>query len=167
MALGKIRHRKSSFVMPRLMITSMMDMFTIILIFLLFSFSDKQEHLILEEDLNLPKSTIKADYTDSIKLVLSQNSLKLGEELLAPIKNGRIIGLDPKNPQGSLLFRRLQEAYEKARMEDEGLAQENETKKNHILFLCDKNHSFKTINEIIKTAGMAGYPNFQFAVLKQ
>ena len=39
MALGNMRSRDKKFVPPKLMITSMMDMFTIILIFLLFQFS--------------------------------------------------------------------------------------------------------------------------------
>ncbi len=39
--------------------------------------------------------------------------------------------------------------------------------KDHILLLCDKRHSFKTINDIVKIAALAGYPNFQFGVLKE
>jgi biopolymer transport protein ExbD len=40
-------------------------------------------------------------------------------------------------------------------------------KKKPLLFLCDKQHTFRSINHVIKTAGMAGFPNFQFAVLKK
>lgn len=43
MALAK--HKKKQFVPPTLQITAMMDMFTIILIFLLFSFSNNPESL--------------------------------------------------------------------------------------------------------------------------
>ena len=37
----------------------------------------------------------------------------------------------------------------------------------HVLFLCDRSHSFRTINTVIKAAGLAGYPNFQFGVLEE
>ncbi len=43
----------------------------------------------------------------------------------------------------------------------------DEERREHILFMCDKTLSFKTINSIVKTAGRAGYPNFQFAVVEK
>ena len=43
MALGSQNRQKRKTVPPKLMLTSMMDMFTIILIFLLFSFSEEPE----------------------------------------------------------------------------------------------------------------------------
>ncbi len=167
MALRKLKHRRTSAAQPRILITSMMDMFTIILIFLLFSFSDKPEHMALDQELDLPISTAKGGYTDSVKLVLSKNALKLGDEVLSEIENGRIIGFDPKKPKTSLLYKRLMQTRETTLLEEETSGMDNDISKKHILFLCDKNHSFKIINNITKTAGLAGYPNFQFAVFKQ
>ncbi|MFH2066184.1 MAG: biopolymer transporter ExbD [Pseudomonadota bacterium] len=153
MALGKRDRRRKAFIPPKLQITSMMDMFTIILIFLLFSFSDKPETMKLEQDLELPVSNAKLDYHDHIKLVLSRNSLYLGDEQIAMIQDGKIEGLDPTSLKDSKLYREL--------------IARREGKKESILFLCDRRLSFKTINDIMKTAGMAGYPNFQFGVLKK
>ena len=162
MALGNIRQRAKKFAPPKLMITSMMDMFTIILIFLLFQFSEKPETIHMMEDIELPQSTAKMDHTETIQLVLSQNSLHINDDLIARVKKGRVIGLDPQNPKASALYQRLEKQFaQTAKTSDE-------TKpKDHILLLCDKRHSFKTINDIVKTAALAGYPNFQFAVLKE
>jgi biopolymer transport protein ExbD len=162
MALGKTRRRSQRFIPPKLQITSMMDMLTIILIFLLFSFSDTPETLTLDKDLQLPTSTARLDYKDTIKMVLSQKNLKLGDEVIAHLKGGEIIGLDPDRPKDSILYQRLKSYREK---EQAGRADEGP--KPTILFLCDKHLSFNTINRIIKTSGMAGYPNFQFGVLKK
>ncbi len=164
MALGSIGRRNRQFVVPKLHITAMMDMFTIILIFLLFSFSDNPETFQMDKDMNLPESTAKMDYKDSIKLVLSQTSLKLDGEVIAEIQDGKVIGLNPAELKKSSLYERLK-AYR-----DQVVAlnpNEDSESEKHILFLCDKRISFKTINNIVKTAGMAGYPNFQFAVLKK
>jgi biopolymer transport protein ExbD len=162
MALGNMRPRAKKFVPPKLMITSMMDMFTIILIFLLFQFSEKPETIHMEKDIELPKSTAKMDHTETIKLVVTQNSLHINNDLIARVKKGRVMGLDPKNPKASVLYQRLEEQFVKAANDSD------ETQpKNHILLLCDKRHSFKTINDIVKIAALAGYPNFQFAVLKE
>jgi len=162
MALGKRKRRSTRFVPPKLQITSMMDMFTIILIFLLFSFSDKPETITLDKDIELPTSTAKLDYNDNIKLILSQKNLKLGDEIIAHLKNGKIVGLDPDKLKDSMLYEKLKSIHEK-----ETAVKDENSKKEPILFLCDSRLSFKTINSVVKTAGMAGYPNFQFGVLKK
>lgn len=162
MALGNMRSRAKKFVPPKLMITSMMDMFTIILIFLLFQFSEKPETIHMMEDIELPKSTAKMDHTETIKLVLTQNSLHINDDLIAQVRKGRIIGLNAQNPKASVLYQMLEKQSAKAVEE-----LDEKQPKDHILLLCDKRHSFRTINDIVKTAALAGYPNFQFAVLKE
>jgi biopolymer transport protein ExbD len=160
MAFGRINRRPRGFILPKLQITSMMDMFTIILIFLLFSFSDNPEDMTLEKNLDLPKSNAKMDYKDNIRLIVSKDKLKIGDSVIAKLENGKVVGLNPDQLDKSTLYKKLKEENAKVSGID------NNDKQNHILFLCDKQLSFKTINNIIKTAGMAGFPNFQFAVLK-
>ena len=171
MSLIDRRRRRKPFVVPKLMITSMMDMFTIILIFLLFSFSDNPEKIQLEHDLELPHSSAEEDYNDSLRLILSQGTLMLDGEVLATVNGEQLEGLDPNQLKKSELYRRL--ITLRALSENnkdtpaDGTEFRQEEKKNQILFLCDKKHSFKIINPVIKTAGLAGFPNFQFAVLKE
>jgi hypothetical protein len=145
------------------MLTSMMDMFTIILIFLLCSFSDDPKTLEGVKDVELPRSTAEISYTDSIHIVLSQEELKLNGDVMADVEKEAIVGLDPDNLKESSLYRQLRELYDESKSdEDDG----EDSGPKHVLFVCDKGHSFKTINMVIKTAGLAGYPNFQFAVLE-
>lgn len=162
MALGKKKKNAKQFSAPKLQITAMMDMFTIVLIFLLFSFSDKPETVNIDRELDLPQSTAKMDYSDTIKMVLSHENLKLNDTVVAQLENGRITGLKPDRLKDSDLFRKLSFYREEL-----DRAMENEKKGNHILFFCDKRIPFKTINSVMKTAGMAGFPDFQFAVLRK
>ena len=164
MALGKRKRQSQKFIPPKLMLTSMMDMFTIILIFLLFSFSSNPETLRLDKDLELPRSTAQQGYQKTIKLVLSQKELRLNDEVMAEVRNHQIVGLSDADLKASTLFQRL-ETKRTTQAVDAGEQVRQEAP--HILFLCDKSFSFKTINSVIKTAGMAGYPNFQFAVLEE
>lgn len=158
MAFGSRRKAVKPFIPPKLQITSMMDMFTIILIFLLFSFSNNPEQMDLDSNMSLPQSTSKLDYKDSIRLVLSKNELKLDGKVVATLENDTVVGLEN-------LYEELKKYREIA---DELKKNESEEdKKEHILFLCDKEHSFKVVNAIVKTAGRAGYPNFQFAVVEK
>jgi hypothetical protein len=140
----------------------MMDMFTIILIFLLFSFSENPETFRLGKDIELPHSTVQAGYQKTIEVVLSKNELSLDGEVMAEVHNHRIVGLTPDDLTSSTLYQRLKTK----RSEQTAAAPDGHPgQAPHILFLCDQSYSFKTINNVIKTAGMAGYPNFQFAVL--
>ncbi len=140
----------------------MMDMFTIILIFLLVSFSDSPEKINLGKDLELPKSTTDAAYQRAVKIILTKNELKIDGEILAPVRNQQIVGLTPENLESSSLYKQLKEYRSSTQPKEE-----RKNKAPHVLFLCDKSHSFKTINNVIKTCGLAGYPNFQFGVLEE
>ena len=162
MAIGEHRRIRKKFVPPKLMLTSMMDMFTIILIFLLFSFSENPEKLKLDQNLELPRSNTEASYNQAVKIVLTKTDLRVEDEPLAAVQNRQIVGLSPQNLTASVLYQRLKAHRDK-------LPTEGDTTGNasHVLFLCDQSHAFKTINQVIKTAGMAGYPHFQFAVLEE
>ncbi len=171
MALGDSRRKRKSSAAPKLMLTSMMDMFTIVLIFLLFSFSENPETIKLDKDLELPRSSAELKYDKNLKLVLTKNSLMLEDEVISELENGKIKGIDEKNLKSSDLFKRLKEHYEMSiKAADENKTAETnpdeKTPGREIVFLCDKKHEFKTINQVMKTAGLAGYPNFQFAVLQ-
>lgn len=166
MALGKRNKQKKKFKPPALMLTSMMDMFTIILIFLLFSFSSNPEKLNLTNDLELPKSSSQADYSKAVKLILSQKQLLLDDEVILTLEGNELPGMSDEDPESSALFKKLKAYREKAKAESEATAEGETAEAPHILFMCDKSHNFTTINRVIKTAGLAGYPNFQFAVLE-
>ena len=107
MALGKKKNHAKQFIAPKLQITAMMDMFTIVLIFLLFSFSDRPETMNLDKELDLPQSTAKMDYNETIKMVLSKENLKLNDTVVAQLENGRITGLKSDRLKDSDLFRKL------------------------------------------------------------
>ncbi len=162
MALGQRRRSSRTFVPPKLMLTSMMDMFTIILIFLLFSFSETPEKIVLGNNLELPRSTANVQYQKALKIILTKNELLVDDKVMAQVHNQQIVGLTPETFQSSPFYRRLQDIRSNVKAEDN---KDKETP--HVLFLCDKSHSFKIINSVIKTSGLAGYPNFQFGVLEE
>jgi hypothetical protein len=158
--------RRRSGVVPKLMLTSMMDMFTIVLLFLLCSLSDRPETIRLDKDLELPRSSAEVSYDQNLKLVLTKSQLMIDDEKVAEVKNGKISGVDEKDLKASLLYKRLKDSYEKNK-EKAVDNEEGKAKMQQIVFVCDKSHEFSVINQVIKTAGLAGYPNFQFAVLQE
>lgn len=178
MALGSMLSSREKFRAPTLEITSMMDMFTIIVFFLLFSFSENPEEIDMSAEISLPESSATLQYKNSIKLFLSATSLKLEEEVIAIISNGEIDDFDQEKPKESLIFRKLEKLrydnkkqYALALIENSeqnpGDVSKPESKpvtEPHILFFCDKAVPYKMINTITKIAALAGYPNLQLAV---
>ncbi len=170
---------RDEFVPPKLQITAMMDMFTIIVFFLLFSFSEKPNEIDLDKALNLPTSNAEADYKDSVKLFLSKTHLKLDEKIVAKVSGDRIVDFDDGRPEASSFYQHLRKHREDSdrKHQDaltEGAVQgvdsaveEHGTGDSHILFFADRDLPFRTINSMSKTAAIAGYPNFQFLVLEQ
>ena len=131
MALGRRRRQPQKFVPPKLMLTSMMDMFTIILIFLLFSFSENPETIKLDADLELPHSSAELGYQKAIKIVLSKKELRLNDELMAEVRDRKIIGLATDDLASSTLYQRLKAK----RSEQIASAQQGENPESpHILF---------------------------------
>lgn len=119
----------------------------------------------MDKELDLPTSSAELEYQQAAKIVLSRKELLLNDEVMALVEGNQIVGLDPDALEQSNLYQRLK-SY---RSEQQAAVQSTNDDPNqirHVLFLCDKSFSFKVINSVIKTAGMAGYPNFQFAVLE-
>jgi len=160
MALGQRRYQRKSFVIPKLQITSMMDMFTIILIFLLFSFSDNPEKRTIEKGMILPKSTSQIDCNNNITVSLSSNSLKIGTQHISDVNQGVIQGFDGQHPEQSDLYKHLLTMRH-------NLDPKKKQEHSAIVIFCDQRVPYKTIHQVVKTSGMAGFPNFQFAVLKK
>lgn len=165
------RHGRSEkfFIPPKLMLTAIMDMFTIILIFLLFFFPASSKFLKLDKKLKLPSSTVAQCYDKDVKLVLTKKELRLNDEIMATVHNYQIDGLRPDDLKSSKLYHELK-AVRKAQKAAKvpGTTDDNTSDDTpYVLFFCDKSYSFKIIKSVIKTAALAGYPIFRFAVLEE
>ena len=170
MALGNSKALRPQEPEPTINITSMMDMFTIIVFFLLFSYASKPDEFAVDKNVDLPESSSSFDYSNSVKLFLSDVHIKIEEDIVAQMKGGKVVGLNPDKPERSSLYQKLKQYKEKQISDAKLVAMETgqEPKSDfHVLFFCDRNLTFKTMNSIIKVAAAAGYPNFQLAVMEK
>jgi len=170
MALGNALANRPKADEPTINITSMMDMFTIILFFLLSSYGSKPVEFNVDKNMDLPESSATFDYSNSVKLFLSDSSIKVEEEQVASLKNGRVIELDMNKPKSSYLYLKLKSFHDKqiAEAKTDSSKNNGESKDDfHVLFFCDRNLPYKTMSNIMKIAALAGYPNFQLAVLEK
>ncbi|MFC1584964.1 ExbD/TolR family protein [Fibrobacterota bacterium] len=155
----RIRSRKKR-PMQKLNITSMMDMFTIILVFLLKSYSAEGQLVTPAAGLEIPKSKTETPAKrPPVEIKVSQNEIAVGDKVVAMIKEEinretMVIGplvsaLKHERKQNMLLSKSLGEEF-----------------KGELVIQGDKNMSYKMLTKIMYSCGQAGYSKQNFVVYK-
>lgn len=174
MALKKARRPHVS---ESLNITSMMDMFTIILVFLLKSYSAEDISVAASEDLQLPSSTSLKDPETAVNVVVSKkevivDGVKVLDLTLIPDEENpgqQIIAVPEDEKRGQMitrLFDRLSEKASAAKAIGEATGSDEMGFKGRVLLQCDKTLPFSVIREVMYTAGQAQFGEFKFVVYK-
>ena len=184
MALGNALQSRQKFTPPTLEITSMMDMFTIILFFLLFAYGEKPQEITMKEDISLPLSSSEKEFENTVKIFVTEDRILIEKEVIASIVGNNIVGYDKENPERSSIFssiklhkeRQVSERSLGLTVADNAMGAEasggdvqgdKEKKEFSVLLFCDRKIPFSLMRQLMKVTGMAGYPNFQLAVLEK
>ncbi len=158
-------------------ITSMMDMMTIILVFLLKSYSTSDISVAPSDQLQLPTSTTQKAPELAVNLVVARNQIvvdgvpvldlttvpdeeKPGQPMVAvpdDEKRGQVI---------TKLYDRLVEKAEASKTLAEQSGSDEHAFKGRILIQCDKELPFGVLREVMYTAGQAQFGEFKFVVYK-
>jgi len=175
MALKQARRRE---VEDGLNITSMMDMMTIILVFLLKSYSTQDISVAPSEDLELPVSSVKKAPEVAVNVVVSKKNIVVDG---VPVLNLEHVP-DEDNPgqkklqvpederNGQLIESLLDELSKKAETaKDLGqqTGSDDHSFKGRLLIQCDKKLPFEVLRQVMYTAGQAQFSEFKFVVYKQ
>lgn len=173
--MGKKSRRNSD--QAGLNITSMMDMMTIILVFLLKSYSTEDVSVAPSDDLVIPISSATAPPKLAVNVVITRHDILVDGERLVSLSEtvdpttGQTVTIVPaearKGPMISALFDRLHEKAETAK--DLGAKSNNESMafKGEILLQCDKHLPFSVVRDVMFTAGQAQFSKFRFVVLSK
>jgi biopolymer transport protein ExbD len=136
-------------------ITSMTDMFTILLVFLLQTYNASEVNLDPVAGVRLPSSTTEKNLINGVKLSISPTELKFDQTVVAKLQNNQIeqAAIDPND---SNFIKPLFDQLQKFNKENEKLAQTGK-----VLLQADQELPFATIRKIMYTASMAGFPNLK------
>lgn len=156
-------------------ITSMMDMMTIILVFLLKSYSTDDISVAPSKDLQVPISTSEKPPKLAVNVVVSQREIVVDGETVLSLTSGQdsngneVTQVPDDEKRGQLisaLYDRLLEKAETAKDLAMRTGREEFEFKGEILLQCDKRLPFSVIREVMFTAGQAQFGNFRFVVIK-
>lgn len=137
-------------------ITSMTDMFTILLVFLLQTFSAGEVPIDPVTGVRLPSSNSDKNPVNGVKISISPTELKLDQTKVADVQNFSIAA-GAIDPNDSSFIKPLFDELQKFNKDNEKLA-----KTGKILFLADQTIPYGTLRKVMYTASMAGFPNLKF-----
>ena len=150
---------------PHLLINSLMDVFTIILVFLLKSFGSDPVQIRESDDLKLPRTTEEdSGLIDAVVIGISTKSIQVDDMKVADLRNGAVDESLKADGAESLLITPLQEQL-KSRVEHLKLiAQRSGSQefKGEALVVAHKGTKYRLITEVLYTAGQAEFQKFKF-----
>jgi len=156
------RRNSSSF---KIQITSLVDVFVIMLVFLLKSYSTNPIAISVSKDLTLPESSSTVDPKEIINLVVARTGIFVDSEKILDLVDGVINpkDVDPKdNSNLPLLFKVLDDHAGRLRK----IANVNETVEfdGNVLLQADRSVPYELLQKVMYTSMMAGYANVKLAV---
>jgi biopolymer transport protein ExbD len=160
---GRMKRKKYR---QTLMITSMMDMFTIILAFLMKVYSAEGSILTNADNLVLPNSiSKKAPKEVSVQVAVTPEMILVDNTPLVPTDDAQLIPLDEADP----VISKLQERLLICMAQEEEMVKMGAMNKvdGRLIIQMDKNISFDVLFKIMNTCGKVGYNNMNFAVMQR
>ena len=167
-ALKKASRRKRKIEDMPLIITSLMDAFTIILCFLLKTYGSDPVNITQSNDLRLPGSISKGPLRAATTIAITRNAILVDDKKVVDLRDGAV---DPSNKRDGAtgyfitpLFEALTEAAQNQKL----IASRNSSVRFEGLGLVlgHKTTTFRTLTEVLYTAGQAEYGQFKFAVVQ-
>ncbi len=145
-------------------ITSLMDIMTIILVFLLKSYSTEDIQIAPSDDLRLPVSSAAKAPELAVNTVISQSGILVDGVKVVDVAGGTVGDEYKRGTLISPLFDILKEKADEAK----AIAETRQTISfsGRILLQCDRNIPFSLVREVMYTAGQAQFAEFKFVVYK-
>ena len=160
------KRRKKLPVNFKIQVTSMVDMFVILLVFLIKSYSTSPVQIAPNADIRLPSSVAEANPVDVLKLMVSKTGVFVEGQKVVDIVDGQI---DKKFLDSSDtnyipgLFKHLDAEAKKT--QDIGKVNSTITFEGKILVQADKDLAYDLLRKVMHTSAVAGYSDVKFAVI--
>lgn len=161
--------REAAGEIKELNIVAMMDMMTIILVFLLKSYQASTLNVNMSADLSIPVSTTQLQPQENITVTVSMSELAVNDRAVVPLEKG-VIPAKYKDGRRAEAFYvgPVYDALKKEVDKQKYIAQYNKNApfSGRINVVADKKISYRTLMEVLYTAGQAELGEYKFMVMK-
>jgi biopolymer transport protein ExbD len=157
---SRIKRHNTSDPKVGLNLTSMMDMFTIILVFLIKTFSTEGQLMHPSQDLTLPKSTTEQSPEVALGVTVSREWILVNEKPVEKLEN--------VTKSNELLIPRLQQALQTYAKEAKRMEEQYGIKfSGKVTIQGDYKMPYSTLLKVMATCGRSEYPNMRLAVYQR
>jgi len=165
LARKKRIEREAEGEIKELNITAMMDMMTIILVFLIKSYTASSVTVTASEDVRPPLSTTRSTPKDTIAITVTPKSILVGDKKKVSLEN---MAVQPGDLEGKRILP-LDAALKKEVEKLKYIAERNPNAPfNHeVSIIGDKRIPYELLSSVLYTAGQNELENFRFIVLQK
>ena len=153
-------------------ITAMMDMMTIILVFLLKTMSASSASLPQSNDLQMPKSILTTEASqEGVPVIISKSQIMVEDEAVIPVPSDATHGVEAKYKRGGpndLYITKLGQTLKSWRDTDRAVrqAQGKDASGSEAIIICDKDTPYRLLVEVLFTLGQNEFNKFHLMVLQ-
>lgn len=157
--------RDAAFEIRELNITAMMDMMTIILVFLLKSYSTSSVSMTASQDIKPPISTTRATPKDTVAVTVTPKTILVGEKKVVDLVGGQV---PPNELTGSLVLP-LDAALKKEVEKLKYIADRNPNApfSHELSVIGDRKIPYDLLLKVLYTAGQNELENYRFVVIQK
>ena len=154
-------------VIKDLNITPMMDMMTIILVFLLKSFSSTTSTITFDQNLQVPKSFTELKPKMAVTVTVTKKVILVEGDAIAPVNAGRVDPAVKRDGENGYYITALVDILEKHGRREKKVAEMTGQKfEGQLMLVADQTTPYRLLTEVIYSCGQAGYGNYRLLVLK-
>ena len=166
LARKKRKDREAEGEIKELNITAMMDMMTIILVFLIKSYSASSITVTASEDVRPPASTTRTIPKDTIAITVTPRAILVGDK--RKVELDKVMGVQKQDAAGKLILP-LDAALKKEIEKLKYIAERNPNAPfNHeVAIIGDKRIPYELLSSVLYTAGQNELENFRFVVIQK
>jgi biopolymer transport protein ExbD len=148
-------------------ITPMMDMMTIILVFLLKSFTSSAALVNMDQNLSLPPSLTMAPPKQAVAITITKRIVLIDGEAICPITGGRVDPQLKRDGDNGYYITPLVEMLSKIATREKKIAELTGQKfDGELTIIADRGTPYRLLTEILYSCGQAEYANYRLLVLK-
>jgi len=154
-------------VVKDLNITPMMDMMTIILVFLLKTFSSSTSTITFDQNLQVPKSITQLKPKEAVSVTITKKIVLVEGDAIAPINNGKVDPAVKRDGENGYYITPLVDVLEKHARKEKKVAELTGQKfEAQLMLVADQTTPYRLLTEVLYSCGQAGYANYRLLVLK-
>ena len=148
-----------------LTLNSMMDMMTIILVFLLKSYGE--EPLVILPNTDVPLTVLEATPEDTTVITVNKEGIFMVRERILEIEGGKVSATFKKGGESGLIIEPLEAALRReAETLKSNAMQTGDTFKGDITIIADQSVNYRLLVEVMQTAIGAEFKQFRFAAIQ-